>query len=182
MEIVNSIIGFITKLVQWWFIVNPWEQAIRVRKGKNVKVLDAGVYLKIPFIDHVYIQTTRMRMTETAMQTITAADGTTITIKLSIGYVIGDILMLYKTLYHPECTLGNMAIGIASKQIRNKTIKEITPQELEDDIKNDIKGAEYGLKDFSVNITTFAIVKTFRIIQDSSNSWRGDDLVMELLK
>lgn len=182
MEVVNSIIGFLTKLIQWWFIVNPWEQAIRVRKGKNVKILEAGLYFKIPFIDQVYTQTTRKRMIETAMQTVTSKDGTAITMKLCIGYAITDVLKLYKTLFHPETTISNMAIGMASQYIRNFNITGISPKSLEYEIEQGIDVSEYGLGEFSVQITTFAIVKTFRLIQDSSSTYRGDDLTMTPLK
>ena len=50
MEAVNQIIQFIKQLFSWWFIVTPWEQAVFVRLGKNIKVLHGGFYFKIPFI------------------------------------------------------------------------------------------------------------------------------------
>lgn len=75
MEVINSIAAFISKLFQWWFTVMPWEQALRIRKGSKVTLLGAGLYFKIPFIDAVYVQTTRMRMIDTPMQTMSTKDG-----------------------------------------------------------------------------------------------------------
>lgn len=102
MEILNIIASFSNKLFQWWFTVMPWEQAIRIRRGKTVRLLGAGLYLKIPFIDAVYIQTTRMRMVDMPIQTVSTQDGTTLTIKAVIGYSIKDVQLLYNTLYHPD--------------------------------------------------------------------------------
>lgn len=180
MELFNSITAFIAKVFQWWFTVMPWEQAIRVRRGRNVRLLGAGLYLKIPFADVVYIQTTRMRMIDTPMQTMSTQDGNTITIKSSIGYSIADIQVLYSTLYHPEITLNSMAMGAVGEFIRKTKMQDVSPKEIEDFVSGKIEAEKYGLKGFSFKITTFATVKTFRLIQDGSAFYEG--LSMEAKK
>lgn len=151
----------------------PWEQALLIRRGKNVKLLGAGLYLKIPFIDTVYIQTTRMRMVDTPMQTISTKDGNTITIKSAIGYTIESIQKLYATLYHPEMTLNSLSMGYIGEYARSNNIEAVSPKLIEDFIKSKIDASGYGLKDFSIKITSFAVVKTFRLIQDGSNLYEG---------
>ncbi len=173
MEIINSIFAFLSKLLQWWFTVMPWEQAIRVRKGNITKVLNAGLYLKIPFIDSVYIQTTRMRMIDIPMQTLSTIDGNTITIKSAIGYTINDIMILYNSLYHPEMSLSSMVMGYIGEYVRKNAIAEITPENISLSVNSQINQENYGLKDVSVRITTFAIVKTFRLIQDGSSLYEN---------
>lgn len=177
MELVNTITAFLAKLFQWWFTVMPWEQAILVRRGKNARLLKAGLYLKIPFIDTVYIQTTRMRMIDTPMQTMSTKDGNTITIKSVIGYTIDDVQTLYNTLHHPEMTLSSMSMGYVGDFVRGKNIDEITPSAIEEFVSGKINAKEYGLKDLSIKITTFAVVKTFRLIQDGS--YLGEGLNMD---
>lgn len=173
MEIFNSIAQFISKLLQWWFSVMPWEQAVRVRKGNIVRVLNAGLYFKIPFLDAVYIQTTRMRMVDMPMQTMSTRDGHAITVKAAFGYAIADILTLYKSLYHPEVTLGTMIMGDVSEYIRTKDLSEVKPDKLSEYVNEKVSVTNYGLKDISVKITTFAIVKTFRLMQDHSQMYEG---------
>lgn len=168
MELVNTITAFLVKIFQWWFTVMPWEQAILIRKGKNVRLLNAGIYLKIPFIDTVYLQTTRMRMFDSAMQTVSTKSGETVTIKSAIGYTINDIQTLYNTLYHPEITLNSMAMGFIGEFVRDNVINEIYPSVIEEFVNSKINASEYGLKNLTVRVTTFAIVKTFRLIQDGS--------------
>lgn len=180
MEFLNSIVGFISKLIKWWFIVMPWEQAIRVRAGKKVKVLGEGIYFRIPFIDAVYTQTTRMRTVEIPMQTISSRNGISITVKSYIGYTIANILTLYKELYHPEATLGSIVMGAISEYVRDHDLNEMSQSKIEFIINERVKSVDYGLKDISFRITTFAVVKTFRLIQDSSYMY-GGDLKMEAL-
>jgi regulator of protease activity HflC (stomatin/prohibitin superfamily) len=177
MEIFNSIAGFISKLFQWWFTVMPWEQALRIRRGKQVRLLNAGLYFKIPFLDAVYVQTTRMRMIDTAMQTMSTKDGTTITVKSAIRYIISDIQTLYTTLYHPEMTLSSMTMGFVGEYVRSNEISEIAPSKIEEFVNDKMDATRYGLKDLSIKITTFAAVKTFRLIQDGS--YLGEGLNMD---
>lgn len=181
MEFLNGILGFITKLVKWWFIVMPWEQAIRVRAGKNVRIVSEGIYFRIPFVDEVFIQTTRMRTVEIPMQTISSQDGVSITVKSYIGYTISNILVLYKTLYHPETTLGNIVMGAVSEYVQSKQIVEIKPETINKVINEKLKEVDYGLKDISFSVTTFAVVKTFRLIQDGSYMY-AEGLDMKPLK
>lgn len=173
MELVNTITAFLAKLFQWWFTVMPWEQALRIRKGKNVKLLGAGLYLKIPFVDSVYIQTTRMRMIDTPMQTVSTKDGNAVTLKSAIGYTIDNIQVLYNKLYHPEMTLSSMSMGFVGEFVRENLISEITPLNIEKFVNSKITASDYGLKNLTVRITTFAIVKTYRIIQDNSGLYES---------
>ena len=168
MELINTIAQFINKLFQWWFLVMPWEQAIFIRAGKRVRLVGAGIYFRIPFIDAVYVQTTRMRMMESAMQTISTKDGSSITIKSAIGYTIKDVMLVYNTLYHPEMTISSMVMGEIGEYLRINNIEDITPIKIEEFVNKKINGSQYGLSDLNVKITTFAIVKTFRLIQDGS--------------
>jgi len=177
MELFNVITNFLVKIFQWWFTVMPWEQALLIRNGKHVKLLGAGLYLKIPFIDTAYIQTTRMRMIDIPMQTISTKDGSTVTIKSAIGYTINDIQILYNTLYHPEMTLSSMSMGFVGEFIRENLIENIHPKQIEDFVNSKIIAENFGLKDLTIKITTFATVKTFRIIQDGS--YLGEGLNME---
>ena len=180
MELLNSITAFVSKFFQWWFTVMPWEQAIRVRNGKHVKLLGAGLYFKIPFIDAIYIQTTRMRMVDSPMQTVSTRDNSAVTIKSAIGYSIGNIEVLYKTLYHPETTLVSLTTSLIGEYVRKNDSNLISPENIEAFVVENLKPERYGLVGLTVKITTLATVKTFRLIQDSSNFY--EQSIMEALK
>ena len=63
------------------------------------------------------------------------------------------------------------------RNVRNNIISDITPASIESFINSRIDGSKYGLKEVTVRITTFAVVKTFRLIQDGSGMY--NDLNME---
>lgn len=180
MELVNQLIGFIKNLFDWWFVVMPWEQAIFVKRGKSSELLTAGLYFKIPFVDFVFIQTCRMRMIDCAVQTVSTKDSKTITIKSCIGYSIGDMKVLYNKMAHPEITLSSMSMSYVAEYIRNATIEEATPEKVEKFVNEKLNAESFGLKDVMVKITSWADVKTFRLIQD--NSWVAETLNMEAKK
>ncbi len=39
MSLFNGILEFLKTMVSWWFVVEPWEQAVRVRFGKRWRCL-----------------------------------------------------------------------------------------------------------------------------------------------
>lgn len=163
MEVVNQIFSFLAKMLEWWFIVMPWEQAIFVRGRSKAKLLKSGTYFKIPFYDKVFVQTVRIRAIDSPIQTMSTKDGKTITLKSLVWYSIGDMFKLYNTLSHPEATLSGMVMGYISEYTQAK-----------------INADKYGLKDVSVKITSWAEVKTYRLIQDGS--WVNETLIMDAIK
>lgn len=173
----------IKEFVQWlfdaikiWIIVQPWESALRVRFGKKVKKLSGGVYFRIPYFDTVYIQENRLRVCTMAMQTLTTKDNETITIESAVGYSIKDLEKLYKTLYAPETTVENIIKSAIADYITSKNSDEIKPAEIEKEAESKIRINDYGLEFSYVKILSFARVKTFRLIQDSSWSYNSLDL------
>jgi hypothetical protein len=161
------------KLFQWWFTVMPWEQAIFIRKGNQVKLLGAGIYFKIPFIDVIYIQTTRMRMIDLSYQTMSTKDGKTITIKSAVGYGIENVLTLYNTMHHPEMTLGSLVMGYIAEFVRSKNYAELDPVDIEKYANRKMSKIKNGLKDINIKITSYTEARTYRVIQDHTGLWEG---------
>lgn len=176
MEILGQLVQFIKEIFSWWFTVTPWEQAVFVRLGKNIKVLNSGFYFKIPFIDKVYIQSVRLRVVDLPMQTITTKDGVTITLKMMLKYSITDIYKLYNSISMPDSTLAGIIMAKIATYLREVTSTEISFIVLENDVNNILKASNFGLGNLEVNITSWAIVKTFRILQDQSWVFEGLDV------
>lgn len=164
---------YIFNAIKIWIIVQPWEAGIRVRNGTKVKKLNPGIYFRIPYFDNVFIQETRLRVCEVPMQTCTTKDLKTITIKAALGYSITNIETLYNTLYHPETTILNMSMSEVSTMIFKSDCQDINPIDIERDALLTLNEKDYGIKIEYFKITNFAIVRTFRIIQDSTYSWEG---------
>lgn len=183
MNYVSQIIEFLQRFFIWWVTIMPWEEAVHVRVGTRVSILQAGIHLRIPFIDRIYIQTTRLRVTQGPPQTVTTSDGKALTLVACLGYSIIDIRKVYMNLFQAEATLVNMIQGIIADQISFRTLEQCHPSELEKAIVADMArmGTLYGLRFEYTKITGFAVVRTYRLIQDSSH-WVPDTLNTNLPK
>lgn len=177
MNQIKDFFEYIFNSIKIWVIVQPWEQGIRVRSGNHIKKLNAGIHFKIPYLDSVYVQETRLRMIQLCLQTLTSKDLKTLTINSSLGYSITNIELLYNTLYHPEGTISNMAMSEISDFIFKNNLSDIDPSSIEQAVLAKLNAENYGLKFEYFRITNFAAVRTYRLIQDSQ-SWVDNSLKM----
>lgn len=171
MNLFREIITGIRRLFEWWVVVAPWEQALRVRLGRHVRKLESGWHFRIPLIDRIYLQSVRRRYVNLPMQTLTTRDGKTITIAGALAYAIGDIEKLYQTLHHAEGTLISTAMAAIASMVHESDSKECKPADIVQRVASELKFAQCGIADVELSILDFAIVRTFRIMQ--SDRWLG---------
>lgn len=172
---VDLIRGFF-RGVRPWVVVAPWEQCLRVRLGKHVRVLKAGFHLRIPVIDIVFLQSIRRRVSSTGKQTLTTTDNHTVTIGSALGYEIADVEATYRGLHHAEDTLQQIARQTIAKYVTMHTLAECAPAQLEGLARELDTLKEYGLAHPELAITDFAVVKTYRLIGDQQYGNYGDAL------
>lgn len=159
-----------------WVIVQPWESAVRVRMGKQTKVLTKGIFFRIPYLDSVFVQENRLRIVQMSLQTLTTKDLNAITIEGAVGYEITNIEKLYNTLYQPETTISSMVKSKIAEYIFERNHQDILPAELEKIVLKDLQALDYGIDIKYLRIQNFAIVKTFRLIQDQT--WNHEGIAM----
>lgn len=168
-------------LFRWWVVVAPWEQAVRVRMGKHVCVLDAGVHLRVPFVDRVFRQSVRRRFSSIPTQTVTTRDGRTVTVSGTMGYAIADIGKLYNTLHHAEDTITSEGQGLISRFIARSDFADCLPAAIEVHVTEHLDLKRYGLAGMEFFVTDFAAVRTYRLIQGEPKDWsHGDSLTTNL--
>lgn len=177
MNWLQDILNRIERLLTWWIVVNPWESAVRVTFGKKMRVLAPGMWFKIPFVHNVRVQSVRLRVITCGLQTVTSKDGTTITVRLVIGFSIEDIAKLYNSLDSPDLTMANFAMGETADLIARRTTNECKPETIQDMVKSKLTEQSYGLKLEYVKVTNFAIVRTYRLMGD--HHWNEGNLNME---
>jgi regulator of protease activity HflC (stomatin/prohibitin superfamily) len=173
MNQVKEFLEYIFNAFKIFVIVQPWQNALIVRNGKIRKEVSGGIYFKIPYFDSVFVQENRLRVVLFSIQTLTSKDGQAITISTSLGYSINSIQKLYKSLYHPETTLGNIAMGFLADYVYANEVKNISPLNIEQLILEQLKKEDYGINFHYVKITNFAVVRTIRLIQDQSWGFEG---------
>ena len=177
MSIFREIVTFIKSLFTWLVVVSPWEQAVRVRLGKHVRVLGAGVHVRLPFVDNIFRQSTRRRISLIPTQTITTKDKKTITIGGAIGFEILDLLKLYQTLQDPEDTIIYEAMGHTAQFITSHDLDDCEPKDIQMEVAMKMNLATYGLGKEQFFLTDFAVVRTYRIMQGGGRDWKhGDEL------
>jgi hypothetical protein len=176
MNYIKDTLEYLSKLFQWWIIIQPWERSIRTRFGKNLSVLGPGTHFRIPFFDIVYIQTIRLRVVSMPPQTITSKDGKTITAVCAVGYSICDIHKLYNTLYQPEVTICNLVQGEIAEYVSQHNLTECGPGHIETQVFGKLKESDHGIKYEYVKMVGYAVVRTYRLIQDGH--WTPDSLNM----
>lgn len=177
MNYIKDLIDYICKIFKWWIIVLPWQNGIRVRRGKIIKIMSAGIYLKIPIIDEVFIQTTRLRILSLPLQTVSTKDKQTITVAAVAGYSITDIKKMYDSIHQPEGTICNTVLSEMANHIANTNMNECEPHKIEQAVIDKLQDVQYGIKFETVKIVGFANVKTFRLIQDSH--WMPDNITLD---
>lgn len=176
MNQVQDFIKYLFDAVRFWIIVMPWESAIRVRLGKKVNKLGAGMHFRLPYFDSIYKQENRLRICAMPIQTLTTKDNKSVTLNGALGYKITDIEKLYNTLYQPESTIVNMGMSKLADFVHKTNSEDLEPIKIEKDLMNKMGQEDFGLKFEYIKITNFAIVQTFRLIKDNTWHWEGLDL------
>lgn len=161
----------IGNLFTWFVVVAPWEQALRVRLGKHVRLLNEGCFLRIPFIDRVYRHTTRRRLFVIRPQVLTTTDEKTITISGAVGFRIENLRMLFDTLHDAIDTIeAEIAMSIAD-YVSDHSLEECRPRHIKKHVYETIDIKDYGLADQEFSLTNYAVVRTFRFIGGDIPSW-----------
>ena len=179
METFTIFLRQIAQVFAWWVMVAPWEQAIRVRAGKRVRLLGAGCHLRVPFLDVVHVQSVRLRVAHLPMQTVMTKDRKALTVAGSLGYAIHDIKLLYETLHHGQDTLTNLATMALAEQAALLVADELTPHGLSQVATESVGFERFGLSDVKIRITDFAFLRTYRLVSDARWGGHGDALNTE---
>lgn len=170
---VKQFIDAITYLFRWWFIVLPWEQSVRVRFGKQLRVFEAGTHWRIPFFDKVYIQNTRRRMTIVQEQSLSTLDGKSVTLACALGYRLVNILQLYQSIHNGEQTIELIVNRLVTEFVISRRIAECTAEALTKAVVEKLDLRPFGLADPEFFLTDFVVVRTYRLIDGRVYRYTG---------
>lgn len=170
--IAETFVGWLQSLgrgIRPWVTVKPWEQGVRIRLGKNARLLQTGVYMKIPFVDTASVYPIRTRTCYAPLQTLRSLDQRTVTIGLIIRYKVIDLLKVLDSLHNPEGTLIHLAQGVVSDLVSVTDAKEIRPGLITAAVMEKVRPDQYGIGDFAIMVSDNADLsqRTFRLLQES---------------
>lgn len=167
----------IVRPLKLWATVKPWEQGLRVRIGKHVEVLNAGLHWKWPLLDTVTVLPIRVRVATVPTLTAMTKDGKAVTVGMAFQYQIEDLERVFRSVHHPDQTVMYWIQGSAGELVRSLDSSEIEPGIIRDRIMQELAGriTAMGFGQFRVFVTDIALVRTFRLIQDGR--WTDDSAV-----
>lgn len=163
------------QILSWFVVVTPWEQALRVRGGRHVRFLDAGIYLKIPLFDRVFKQSIRRRLHNIRTQTLTTNDNRVITYSGALGYSVADLKKLYDNLESATDTIETEASAKVAHYISTHKFEECTPSAIEEYVLKNIDLQKYGLAGQEFYTTSCATARTYRLITGDIPCWNHDN-------
>lgn len=171
MSFFQQFLDFLWALINWWTVIEPWEQAVRVRFGKHLALLGPGVRFKIPFFDHVYIQNVRRRVASVGLQTLTTRDAKSITIDGSLGYRIGDVMQLHTTLHDAEYSIKQEVTGLIADYVITHDKADCGPADIVAHVRKAHRLTKYGLADVDFFLSGYiSDIPTYRLVQDGMAS------------
>lgn len=175
----NSVLDAIRQffdLFKFWFVIAPWEAAVLVRAGKHAYTRGPSVHWRWPLVDRVYIQSVRRRISGLGRQSLTTADGKTVTVSSTLGYSISDVALLYGTLHHAEDTIANIARELICEFVESTSAVLCTGKNLREFVQARLDLAPFGIAEVELNVIELITVKGYRLIGDGSIKERGAPL------
>lgn len=150
-----------------WQVVMPWERALRVRLGKRTILWEPGFHWRIPFVDEVRIVNTRLRIASVPCITVTTTDGKTVTVAGCVGFRIFDPFQTLLTIQHPEDAASALAQAAVAKYIASRRVAELSMEQMEQTALDALTTSSMaGLAFEFVRVVDFAVVRTFRLLQE----------------
>lgn len=167
----NNIFDAISRFFQqfvFWYMIEPWQQCLRVRAGKHVKRIGPGFHIRIPYIDSIHVEHSRYRTCLCAPQTLTTADNKILVCSVATGHSLGDIFKLYNTLSSADDTINQTVSSFVADYVSRTNSADLKVEELSDSLTSMLSKEfeQYGLDNVTVRIQDFAYIKAFRLIQD----------------
>ena len=178
MSWLQTIFERFTELFKWWFVLQPWEQALRVRAGRWITKFEGGVHFRIPYLDAIFKQNVRLRISDVPQQTITNMSDETFTIAGALRYRVEDVTPLYNNLHMAEETLAYSVQSLVADYVAGATGEDCSPNDIQTVINLEIRGRfqDYGLADVKFLLTDYARVRTYRLIMGDMEKWNNHSL------
>jgi hypothetical protein len=171
MEWLQTIFNRFTEAFKWFYILQPWEQSLRIRLGNKIVKHEGGLHFKVPYIDFIFKQNTRLRLSVVPSQSVTTLDDKTITLSGALSYRVRDVEPLYMALHMAEQTLARQTQGIISKYIAWHEYVDCSPKQVMEHVDSELNMEKYGLEEVKFILKDFAVVKTYRFITGDVDSY-----------
>lgn len=164
-ELITRILNFFGQF-KLLVIILPWERAARVRLGSRVVVWEPGWHIKLPFIDEIVPVNNRLRMADTGTQTLTTADGKTLTTGMTLGFRIPDPLSALMKMQNPENSCSVIAGSLLAALVSSSQSVDLSVETLEEHVLGKVR-AETPYEVEFARVHDFAYARVLKLLHDN---------------
>lgn len=166
-------------LIQWiismmadllpFYIVNQYEEGIRLTGGRFQSVVKPGFHLKIPFLDEIIKQHVVLTTLSLPAQSLVTKDNKNIVIEAMVKYKISDVKTFLLEVYDSVDAVSDISQGIIKEIIMSSDWNDCKDNELDNTItkkvRNELK--KVGVYVEKVTLTSISEIRTIRLINQS---------------
>lgn len=165
----DKIIEFIISVwdkITFFQIVKQYQQGAWLRFGKLRKIVDPGIYFKIPVLDEIdcyHVLTTAMTL---EAQSLTTKDDREIVVKAVIKYRTSDLSKFFTHVFDAVDAISDVSMGIIKGIVAKKTWEECKDEGLDNEItkKVRIEAKKWGLEVESVTLSDLSRMRSIRLL------------------
>lgn len=128
----NQFFEWIAKAVsswKFWIVVPPWDVGVRVRLGRNAVSLLPGPHFRIPFLDHIVLVNTRLRIVSISPVTLSFGEERARCIRAVIGYRISEPLVAIMKFEWPEQAVHGLAQAAVATEQNAENVKSLLEEQ-----------------------------------------------------
>lgn len=165
-KLIDFLIHFISDVLPF-HVVNSWEKGVYLRFGKPVKVVEAGLIFKIPFVDKIWTHEVITQTVHLQPQTLTTLDEKGIVLKSIVRYHIHDVKKFLLNVMHASDVLVDTTQGVIRDTVEYSNWEELDDvcvgieKEVQDIVEN------WGITIERITLTDLGIVNTYRLMSDN---------------
>jgi membrane protease subunit HflC len=167
-KLVDLIINWIDQLLPI-VIVPSYEEGVQMRFGKFKRVLEGGVYFKIPFFDEILRQHVVVTTLSLPAQSLYTIDKQNFVVKGVIKYRISDVKVFLMEVYDAQDALSDMTMSIIKNVIVSLHAEKCIDPELDNLLtkKVRVEAKKWGVDVQQVTLTDVAPIRSYRLINDN---------------
>ena len=165
----DKLLDFIIQMwekLTFFTIVKQYQQGAWLRFGKLRKIVEPGLYFKIPILDEIdayHVLTTAMTL---EAQSLTTKDEKDIVVKAIIKYRTADLSKFFTHVYDAVEAISDVSMGIIRGVIARKTWEECKNDDIDNEItkKVRIEAKKWGLEVDTVTLSDLSRMRSIRLL------------------
>ena len=149
-------------------VINQWEKGVYLRFGKYLKNVEPGLIFKIPFADKIWHSPVITQTIHLQTQNLNTLDGKDVVLKAIVRYHVDDVKEFLLNVMHASDVLVDTTQGVIRDTVEGYNwedlynISEYLESQVQDIVDN------WGIKIEKITLTDLGLVKTYRIMSDTS--------------